>query len=114
LSNVEDKATPGGGASSERLPSDGTAALLKYYITKEEFAALDEGTRAHYFALGEDYRIKPEVTNTRQQKVALVVLFVLALTFAAIGLYGSKSTVCSCRFWGFAARCRRCSDFCFT
>jgi hypothetical protein len=101
LSNVEDKATPGGGASSERLPSDGTAALLKYYITKEEFAALDEGTRAHYFALGEDYRIKPEVTNTRQQKVALVVLFVLALTFAAIGLYGYKIDSLQLQILGF-------------
>ena len=76
---------------------------------------MDEGTRAHYFALGNDYRIKPEVTNTHQQKIALVVLFVLALTFAAIGLYGYKiDSFCSYRFWDFAARCRRSSDFCFT
>jgi hypothetical protein len=89
------------GASSDRLPSDGTGPLLKYYVTKEEFAALDEATRAHYFALGDDYRIKPEVTNIRQQKVALVVLFVLAMTFAAIGLYGYKIDSLQLQILGF-------------
>ncbi len=89
------------GASSDRSPSDRTGALLKYYITKEEFAALDEATRAHYFALGDDYRIKPEVTNTRQQKVALVVLFVLAMTFAAIGLYGYEIDSLQLQILGF-------------
>ena len=101
MNKVEDKATSGGGASADPLPSDGTGALLKYYVTKEEFAALDEGTRAHYFALGNDYRIKPEVTNTHQQKIALVVLFVLALTFAAIGLYGYKIDSLQLQILGF-------------
>ena len=89
------------GASSDRSPSDGKGALLKYYITKEEFAALDEATRAHYFALGDDYRLKPEVTDTRQQKIALVVLFVLAMTFAAIGLYGYKIDSLQLQILGF-------------
>lgn len=74
---------------------------MKYYVTKEEFAALDEATRAHYFALGDDYRIKPEVTNTSQQKVALVVLFVLAMTFAGIGLYGYKIDSLQLQILGF-------------
>ncbi|HXR23751.1 MAG TPA: hypothetical protein VN742_00220 [Candidatus Binataceae bacterium] len=62
---------------------------------------MDEATRAHYFALGDDYRIKPEITNTRQQKVALVVLFVLAMTFAAIGLYGYKIDSLQLQILGF-------------
>jgi hypothetical protein len=93
--------TSDSGASSDRLPSDGAAPLLKYYVTKEEFDGLDEATRAHYFALGDDYRIKPEVTNTRQQKVALVVLFDLAMTFAAIGLYGYKIDSLQLQILGF-------------
>ena len=70
------------------MASDGAAAPLKYWLTREEFAALDEETRGHYFAIGDEYRIKPEVTNKRQEKIALIVLFVLAVTFAAIGAYG--------------------------
>ncbi len=101
MNKVEDKVRSYSGASSDRLPSDGKGALLKYYITKEEFAALDEATRAHYFALGDDYRIKPEVTDTRQQKIALVVLFVLAMTFAAIGLYGYKIDSLQLQILGF-------------
>jgi hypothetical protein len=101
LNKVEDQQKSDSGASSDRLPLHGTGALLKYYVTKEEFAALDEATRSHYFALGDDYRIKPEVTNTRQQKVALVVLFVLALTFAAIGLYGYKIDSLQLQILGF-------------
>jgi hypothetical protein len=101
LNKVENKVKSGSGASSDRLPSGGTGALLKYYVTKEEFAALDEATRALYFALGDDYRIKPEVTDTRQQKIALVVLFVLAMTFAAIGLYGYKIDSLQLQILGF-------------
>jgi hypothetical protein len=101
LNKVDDKATSESSASSDRLPLDGTGALLKYYVTKEEFAALDEATRAHYFALGDDYRIKPEVTDTRQQKVALVVLFSLAMTFAVIGLYGYKIDSLQLQILGF-------------
>jgi hypothetical protein len=101
LNKVEHTATSDSDASPDRLPLDGTGALLKYYVTKEEFAALDEATRAHYFALGDDYRIKPEVTNTRQQKIALVVLFGLALTFAAIGLYGYKIDSLQLQILGF-------------
>jgi hypothetical protein len=86
-----------------------TGPLLKYYVTKEEFAALDEATRAHYFALGDDYRIKPEVTNTRL-KVALA--FSCWHDLCRDWSYGQIDSL-QCRFWDFAARCRRCSDFCF-
>jgi hypothetical protein len=101
LNEAEDKMTSDNGASSDQLTSDGTGPLLKYYVTKEEFAALDEATRAHYFALGDDYRIKPEVTNTLQQKVPLVVLFGLAMTFAAIGLYGYEIDSLQLQILGF-------------
>jgi hypothetical protein len=66
----------------------GMAVPLKYHITKEEFAALDEETRGHYFEVGDFYRIKPAVTDKRQEKIALIVLFVLTMTFAVVGLYG--------------------------
>ena len=113
MNKVEEKVISDDSASADRLPPNGTGALLKYYVTKEEFAALDEATRAHYFALGDDYRIKPEVTNTRQQKVALVVLFGLAMTFAVIGLYGYKIDSLQLQISGFCGACRHPSDFCF-
>jgi hypothetical protein len=67
---------------------------MKCWLTKAEFASLDDESRGHYLAIGDEYRLKPpdrhdpEVTDKRQQKIALVVLFALALTFGAIGLYG--------------------------
>ena len=101
MNKAENKPTSESVVSSGVRPADGTGPLLKYYVTKEEFAALDEATRAHYFALGDDYRIKPEVTNTRQQRVALVVLFGLAMTFAGIGLYGYKIDSLQLQILGF-------------
>ena len=86
----EDENTPA--PALRPTPTDGTASdgtpLLKYWLTTEEFAALDEATRAHYFALGDAYRIKPEASNKHQEKIALIVLFALAMTFAGLGVYG--------------------------
>jgi hypothetical protein len=90
LNKVEDKAV-----------SEDAAAPLKYYISKEEFAALDEATRAHYFAIGDDYRIKPEATDRRQEKIALIVLFTLAISFAAIGAYGYFTDSLQLQILGF-------------
>jgi hypothetical protein len=101
LDKIEDKPASQSDPSAGQLAADASAAPLKYYITTEELAALDEETRAHYFSLGDDYRIKPEVTNKRQEKIALVVLFLLAVSFAAIGLYGYVIDSLQLQIFGF-------------
>jgi hypothetical protein len=88
LNELDDRAQPPALTPSEGPTSHGAGALLKYWLTADEYAALDQATRAHYFALGDAYRIKPEATNKHQEKIALVVLFALAMTFAGLGAYG--------------------------
>jgi hypothetical protein len=107
LSKVEDKAVSERESAPDRLSSDGETAPMKCWLTRAEFASLDESTRALYLSIGDEYRLKPpdrpepEVTDTRQQKIALVVLFTLAMTFAAIGVYGYKIDSLQLQILGF-------------
>ena len=80
---------------------------MKCWLTAAEFEALDRDARALYLAIGDEYRLKPPdrpepaVTDMRQERIALVVLFTLAIAFAAIGAYGYKIDSLQLQILGF-------------
>lgn len=65
-----------------------TQPPLKHWLTKEEYMRLDRAGRVRYAAVGDEYRLKPEAKELRQEKIALSVLAALAVTFGLIGAYG--------------------------
>jgi hypothetical protein len=69
----------------------GASVPRRYWLSKEQYAALDEATRAHYILDGADYRLKPNANEIRQQKFALIVLASLAVIFTGLGIYGSAT-----------------------
>ena len=69
----------------------GAAAPRRYWLSKEQYLALDAETRALYILDGEDYRLKPNPSEINQQKLAMIVLASLALIFIALGIYGTAT-----------------------
>ena len=61
---------------------------LKHWLTEEEYAALDENTRGHYIAHGDEYMLRPDPREERQFKISLIALGVLTLSFGLVGAYG--------------------------
>lgn len=49
---------------------------------------LDGATRSRYTAEGGEYRLMPRIEELRQQKIALLVLATLVITFSLIGSFG--------------------------
>jgi hypothetical protein len=68
-------------------PRSGAAIYLKHWLSREEYAGLDELTRGRYVLDGDEYRLKPDPKELREQKMALSVLAALALTFGLLGAY---------------------------
>jgi len=60
---------------------------LKHWLTKAEYAALDEETRASYVADGDEYRLTSDPSENRQLTISLIVLGVLSLSFGLLGVY---------------------------
>ena len=62
---------------------------LAHFIEEAEYAELDEKTRKLYTYVGfaGGYRLDDRVREYRQQKVAIVILLAIALSFCAIGGY---------------------------
>jgi hypothetical protein len=79
---------------------DGIAVSLKHWLTKEECAALDQTTRDHYIAHGDEFTLKPHPGENRQ-KIAMLVLATLALTFTVIGIYGTTNHKTELQILGF-------------
>jgi len=84
-----------------RARPDGIAVYLKHWLTKEEYAALDQATRESYVAHGDEFTLKPNPREKHQQKIAMVVLATLAVTFSAIGIYGTTNDNLELQILGF-------------
>lgn len=74
---------------------------LKHWLTKEEYAALDEAMREHYIAHGGEFTLKPDPREKHQQKIAMLVLATLAMGFTAIGIYGTTNDNLELQILGF-------------
>ncbi len=74
---------------------------LKHWLTKTEYAALDEKTRARYVADGDEYRLKPDPIEDRQLTIALLVLGALSLSFGLLGVYGLATDRCTLEILAF-------------
>ena len=73
------------------MKTDAVVAPQRYWLRKEEYEALDEETRGLYTLDGADYRLKPNATELKQEKFALIVLASLTVSFTALGIYGSAT-----------------------
>jgi hypothetical protein len=83
-------------ARPDRIP-----VYLKHWLTKEEYAALDRATREYYIAHDDEFTLKPNPGDRRQQKIAMVVLAILAVTFTVIGIYGTTNDNLELQILGF-------------
>jgi len=74
---------------------------MKHWLTKEEYAALNQAMRGHYIAHGDEFTLKPDPREKHQQKIAMLVLATLALTFTVIGIYGTTNDNLEMQILGF-------------
>ena len=75
---------------SDRRQTPDAAAMpyRKQWLTREEYDAADEATRAHYAAAGDEYRLLA-VGDLRQQRIAMLVLLALTIAFGALGIFAT-------------------------
>jgi hypothetical protein len=68
--------------------ADGPAPYRKQWLTREEYAAADDATRALYAPAGDEYRLRVMV-DPRQQRIAMFVMLALAVVFGALGIFAT-------------------------